>query len=147
MKKLLFFLILFCGIIAIGQSCKKNNYSTNPIETEDAQIEEVETDDILPDDNNNYITDAVTKMTAIGQNICTNEDDIENECPTFKYVGYSKVSSEEGDWGFNLTLSQTDTIDSIYTNKPLLVTTSSSFDMEEVFKSLISVQKYNQINV
>lgn len=133
MKKILFLSILTTFVcLSFLESCKKNsNIESTSIETVDtnsdlAEIEEIETDAILADDNE-YQSDANTKMTAIGQNIvvATEAEDGGNDCQTFKYAGYSKVSAEAGDWGFDLTLSQTDTIDSVYTNKPLLVTTGT----------------------
>lgn len=127
MKKLLFFLILFCGIVAVSESCKKNNdvESSNiesSINSEIEEVEEIEFPDEQDIDDTDYSSEATTKVLSVtSTSVAVATEDSGNGCETFKYTGYNRINGEEG-CRFIVTLSQTDTlIDSVSTNKPTLV--------------------------
>ena len=121
MKKILFSLILFCCIVAVSESCKKNN-DAQDINTEvsDELIEEVEAPETLEDEVNDYDTETTSKiMSIVSDSVATNDEDWINDCSTYKYNGYN-IAKHDDIIRFVITLSQKDTLlqDSVLSSKP-----------------------------
>lgn len=115
MKKILFSLILFCGIIAISQSCKKNsdiqtNDNIENVDVADELIEEIEAPETIEDETNDYDPEATSKIISIvSDSVATNDEDWINDCSTYKYNGYN-IAKHDDHIRFVITLSQKDTL-------------------------------------
>lgn len=124
MKKILFSLILFCCIIVASESCKKSDdvqgINTEISEISDELVEEIEAPETIEDEVNDYEPEAATKIVSIvSDSVATNDEDLINDCSTYRYSGYNIAKHDES-IRFVITLSQKDTLlqDSVLSNKP-----------------------------